>query len=462
MSRSVLEMKGMPADVEMEKLILGSILQDGARFPEIASALDANDFALEKHRRIFVRMADLDNGGKKIDHSTIAAELHRVDELEAVDGLSYLISLDDHLPRLANLDSYVDRVIEKSRLRKIATAAQHIMNRALMAQDTPDDILSGADAAMLDIRSSRNVKAAWKTPGMCIEQAPAGLKGIVEPVAAKGIQTPFYLLNDTLGGFRNGELILVAGRPSSGKSAISLQFAWHAVFRLNLEVALVTLEMPAESQVSRLIVQHGRLDAQRVKLGYTGAEERRRLSLAAADVQESMLWIDDRPGQTSSAIRRSVRELSSRRPIGMVIVDHLHLIRGSSVGRDDERTRFSRIADDLQILARDLNVPVLALAQCGRRCEDEGRAPGSPDLKESGKLEENADVIMFTYRPEMYQKFEAREDLRGVADLIITKNRNGPVGKVPLIFLGAQMRFENRAEDVPPGEGEENGQRLFN
>lgn len=455
-------MKAPPIDVESERLVLGSILLKGDRFPEIASALSVEDFGLEVHRRVFARMADLDQRGGKIDHSTVGSELMRVGELESVGGLSFLLELDERMPQFANLDAYVDRVIEKSRLRKIATAAQHIMNRALMAQDTPDEILSGADAAMLDIRTSRNVKAAWKTPGMCIEQAPAGLKGIVEPVAAKGIQTPFYLLNDTLGGFRNGELILIAGRPSHGKSAVALQFAWHAVFKLGIETALVTLEMPAEAQVSRLIVQHGRLDAQRVKLGYTGAEERRRLSLAAADVQESMLWIDDRPGQTSSAIRRSVRELSSRRPIGMVIVDHLHLIRGSSVGRDDERTRFSRIADDLQILARDLNVPVLALAQCGRRCEDEGRAPGSPDLKESGKLEENADVIMFTYRPEMYQKFEAREDLRGVADLIITKNRNGPVGKVPLIFLGAQMRFENKAEDVPPGEGEENGQRLFN
>lgn len=451
-------MKAPPIDVESERLVLGSILLKGDRFPEIASALSVEDFGLEVHRRVFARMADLDQRGGKIDHSTVGSELMRVGELESVGGLSFLLELDERMPQFANLDAYVDRVIEKSRLRKIATAAQHIMNRALMAQDTPDEILSGADAAMLDIRSSRNVKAAWKTPGMCIEQAPAGLRGIVEPKAATGIQTPFYRLNETLGGFRNGELIIVGGRPGHGKSSIALQFAWHTVFRLGIEVALVTLEMPVEAQVARLIVQHGHLDAQRVKLGYTGADERRRLSLAAADVQESMLWIDDRPGQTSSAIRRSVRELTSRRPIGMVIVDHLHLIQGD----EDQRKRFARIADDLQILARDLNVPVLALAQVGRKCEDEGRAPGSPDLKESGKLEENADVIMFAYRPEAYQRFEAREDLRGVADLIITKNRNGPVGKVPLIFLGAQMRFENKAEDVPPGEGEENGQRLFN
>lgn len=454
------ELKGFPISVDAERFVLGSILLNGARFPEIASALESDDFGLEAHRRIFTRISGLDRVGTKIDHVTVAEELMKFGELESVGGLGHIVSLEDGLPQISNLDAYVDMVIEKSRLRKIAYAAQHILNRAMGGSDGPDEILSGADASMLDIRKSRNSKAAWRTPGMCIEANPAGLKGIVEPKAAQGIQTPFYRLNDTLGGFRNGELIVLGGRPSHGKSACSLQFAWHAVFRLNLEVALVTLEMSAEAQVSRLIVQHGRLDAQRVKLGYTGADERRRLSLAASDVHGSMLWIDDRPGQTSSAVRRSIRELASRRPISMAIVDHAHLIAGD----EDPRKRLSRIADDMQILARDLNIPVILLAQVGRKCEEDGRPPASPDLKEAGKLEENPDVIMFAYRPEMYQKFQAREDLHGVADLIITKNRNGPVGTIPLVFLGSQMRFDNRVEDVPPGEGEEEhgNPRLFN
>jgi replicative DNA helicase len=442
-------MKGLPANIAVEKLVLGSILLCGARFPEIASALDDTDFALEKHRRIFARMRTLDDRGEKIDRVTIADDLNRTGELASVDGLSYLVSLDDGLPQISNLDSYIDILIQKSRLRRIAVAGQSIMNHAIAGTDSPDEVLAGADAALLGIRPSRNTKETWKTPGMEIADYPGGLKGLLDPEHSAGIQTPFAKLNEVTGGFRPQELILIAGRPSHGKSALALQFGWHAVKHQEIEVAYISLEMSRESITRRLISMHGRADLHRMRIGYLSFAERQRVSECAADVSQACLWIDERGGQTSASIRRSVRELCARRPIGMVIVDHLHLIRSSDFRGEDERKRFSRIADDLQALAKELNVPVLALAQLSRRCEEENRAPGMPDLKETGKLEENADLILCPYRPEMYHRNREKKELKGIAEIVIPKQRNGPIGSVYLVFTSSMSMFQNRTEDAP-------------
>lgn len=445
--------KGLPANLDAEKLILGSIALDGTRFPEIASALGVQDFALDRHRLIFGVFASLDDRGQKIDRMTAANELMTNGQLEAAGGLSYLSSLDDGMPTIPNLGSYVDILIEKSRLRRIAIAAQKIMNRALMSSDSADEILSGADAEMLDIRPSRNSKEIWKTPGMEIADYPGGLRALMFPQQSEGIKTPFPRLNEVTGGFRPQELILIAGRPSHGKSAVALQFAWHAVKEQGIEVAYISLEMSRASLTQRLIAIHGRSDLHRMRIGYLSADERQRVSRSASDVQESCLWIDERGGQTSSSIRRSVRELCMRRPIGMVIVDHLHLIRGTE---SDERTKFNRIADDLQTLAKELKIPVLALAQLSRRCEEENRAPGMTDLKETGKLEENADLILCPYRPEMYSKNRDKEELRGVAEIVIPKQRNGPIGSVPLTFIGGMSMFESATNEREQSGREEN------
>lgn len=439
-------LKGLPANIDAEKFVLGSILLDGARFPEIASALTDPDFALESHRQIFGAMVTLDGLGQKIDRVTVYNELNRIGAVESVGGLTYLVTLDDGLPHVPNLDSYVDILIEKSRLRRIAIAAQAIMERALTGVDTPDEIMSGADAAMLDIRPSRNSKEIWKTPGMEISDYPGGLKALLYPEHSTGIQTPFPRLNEVTGGFRPQELILIAGRPSHGKSAVALQFAWHAVKAQGVEVAYISLEMSRASLTQRLIAIHGRSDLHRMRIGYLTSNERARVSLSAHDVQEASLWIDERGSQTSASIRRSIRELCARRPIGMVVVDHLHLIRGTDT-RQDQRARFNQIADDLQCLAKDLDIPVLALAQLSRKCEEENRAPGMPDLKETGKLEENADLIICPYRPEMYHQNRDREDLKGIAELVITKQRNGPIGVVPLVFIGGMSMFQNVVQD---------------
>lgn len=434
--------KGLPANIDAERFVLGSIQLDDSRFVEVASTLHDADFALEKHRRIFAAMLALDLAGSKIDRVTLAEELMRRGELDSVDGLSYLCTLDDGLPHVANLDSYVDILVEKSRLRRIAIAAQGILNRAIDGTDTPDEILSGADAAMLDIRPSRNAVDIWQTPGQCIASVDGGLKGFLEPADATGILSPFPRLNESIGGFKPQQLIILAGRPSHGKSAAGLQLAWHAIQRHKIEVAYVSLEMSRESLTQRLIVMHGRADLHRLRLGYLTREEKSRLSMKAADVQDCGLWIDDRGGQTSASIRRSIRQLCSRRPIGMVFIDHLHLIR-SGEAREGIREQFSRIANDLQCLAKEINIPVVALAQCSRDCEKENRPPGMPDLKETGTLEENADLVLFAYRPEMYHRNREKDELKGVAEIIIAKQRNGPIGTVHLRFNGGMSMFES-------------------
>ncbi len=437
----------MNSAIEAEKFLIGSAMLDGARFPAIANTIEEQDFAIEKHRRIWRTMLDLDQAGSGIDRVTVATELHRTGKLESVDGVSYLASLDDGIPQIACLDSYLDLIIAASRLRKIAVAAKNIMDRAILGQETPDSILDAANSVFTGVRTARDTGSAWMTPGEVIESYPGGLRGIVTPsAAANGIQSPFPRLNDVIGGFRPEELILIAGRPSHGKSAVALSFAWHAAHNLQIESAYVSLEMSRPSLVQRFIAMHAKADLHRLRGGFLGTDERARISIAASDVQIAPIWIDDKGGQTSAGIRRSLKQLATRRPIGMVIIDHLHLIRGAD-GREDERQRFNRIADDLQNLAKEMKVPVLALAQCSRSCETELRAPGMADLKETGKLEENADVIIFAYRPQMYAKWRDRPELNGEAQLVVAKHRNGPVASVPMVFLSSQSRFETRAQD---------------
>ena len=438
----------LPTALDAERLVLGSLILDSMKFPAVANALNVSDFALEKHRVIWSAIEELDRHGERPDRVTVCSHLMRTGKLEVVDGMGYIMSLEDGMPLLPNLDGYLDLIIRTSRLRQLAITAQSIMDRALGGADTPEQVLEAAAASFNAVRSGRDESAIWSTPGKIIEDYPGGLRGIVAPVAdATGIATPFSNLSEMVGGFKPGELIILAGRPSHGKSSAAMSFSWHAAWKQKIEVAYVSLEMSRASLVQRFIAMHGRAELHRLRSGFLTVDERSKLSIAASDVQEAAIWIDDRGGQSSVGIRRSIRQLAQRRPIGMIVVDHLHLIRGTNP-REDERQRFNAIADDLQNLAKEMRVPVIALAQCSRKCEEESRTPGMSDLKETGKLEENADVIIFAYRPELYTKFRTREDLRGLAEFVVAKNRNGPVGTCRMVFIGPQARFDNRAQDV--------------
>jgi replicative DNA helicase len=435
--------KGLPSNLEAERFILGSIQNAGNdMFASCDTALSADDFALEKHRRIYSAMRGLDEAGQNIGRVEVANELIRLNQLESVDGLSYLTDLDTGLPLLASIDSYVRIVREKSILRQIALAAHNLMERALLADDDPAAILTHADSILASLMPDGSL-ASWENPGEIIRSYPGGLKSFITPSrGGTGVQLPWPIINSTLCGLQPGDLMLVSGRPSHGKSVAAMQLSYEAA-KSGHGVAYFSLEMSRESLVRRLISMVGKVDSQRMRLGYLNADERERVSLAASEIESLPIWIDNR-GYTTPAIRRALKSLRARREIGLVVVDHFHLIQ--SIGREEDRQRFARTADDFQRYAKEFNIPFVVLAQLNRKCEDENRAPGLSDLGETGKLEQNADIVMFTYRPEAYARNRNRDELRGHAEFIVAKQRNGPTGKVDMFF---RKEFQCFAEAHP-------------
>jgi replicative DNA helicase len=440
--------KGLPANIDAERFILGSVLLDDSRFVEIAGTVVQDDFALEKHRRIFTRMSELHERGERIDRVTVANELRRFNELESVDGLTYLVSLDDGLPQIPNLDGYIRILRDKATLRRIAMASQHLMNRALLAEEDPADILAGAEETLLRLGEARTERGLM-TPFEVIQNYQGGLNAFLDPSKRiKGISTGFTRLDEMTGGLHAGELIIVAARPSMGKTALALNIAWHVATRLFKPVAIFSLEMSQESLLTRMLCAAARVDSQRFRTGYLNEQERMKLRQAANQMVEAPLYVDDTAGANLMDMHAKLRRLqqSGQKP-GLVVVDYLQLM--SARGRSENRTQeVSQMSRGLKLLSKELDCPFLVLSQLSRAPETRqgDHRPQLSDLRESGSIEQDADVVGFIFREEVYNR--DREDLRGLAEFIVAKQRNGPVGTVNLVFLHSQTKFENRAEDT--------------
>jgi len=439
--------KGLPANIDAERFILGSVLLDDSRFIEIAGLLMADDFALEKHRRIYTRMIELHETGEKIDRVTLANQLLRYNELESVDGLSYLVSLDDGLPHIANLDSYIRIIRDKATLRRIALASQNLLNRALLAEEEPGTILAGAEETLLRLGETRTEKGLM-TPLEVIQNYEGGLNAFLDPSRrVKGISTGFTRLDEMTGGLHAGELIILAARPSMGKTAFALNICWHVATRLFHPVAIFSLEMSQESLLTRMLCAAARVDSQRFRAGYLNETERQKLRAAANQMVEAPIFIDDTAGVNLMDMHAKLRRLQQSGPLGLVIVDYLQLMSGR--GRFENRNaEVSAISRGMKLLAKEMNVPMLVLSQLSRAPETRqgDHRPQLSDLRESGSIEQDADLVGFIFRPEVYRRDD--ESLNGLAELIVAKQRNGPVGKVDLVFLHSMTKFENRAEDM--------------
>lgn len=440
--------KGLPTNVDAERFVLGSILLDESFFVQAAGTLEAGDFSLEKHRRIFRRMGDLQDRGEKIDRITVANELMKFNELEACDGLSYLVSLDDGLPQIPNIDSYIHIVKDKAVLRRIISASQHMMNRCLLGEEEPGEILAGAEETLLRLGDER-VKTGLLNPDQILRDYEGGISAFLDPSKRiKGISTGFTRLDEMTGGMHGGELLIVAGRPSMGKTALALNIAQHVALRNKQTVAVFSLEMSKESLLTRMLCAAARVDSQRFRAGYLTQEERRKLNQALHELVEAPLYIDDTAGLHLMDMHAKLRRLKSERgEIGLVIVDYLQLMNGR--GRFENRNQeVSALSRGMKLLAKELNVPVMVLSQLSRAVETRqgDHRPQLSDLRDSGSIEQDADVVGFIFREEVYSR--DREDLKGLAELIVAKQRNGPVGTVNLVFLHAQTKFENRAEDT--------------
>jgi len=370
-------------------------------------------------------------------------------QLESVDGVSYLVSLDDGLPQLSNLDGYVRIVKDKALLRRIIFASQKLINRCLLGEEDAEQILASGEETLLRLGEDR-ATSALASPGQIIEEFEGGFNAFLDPShRIKGLSTGFLKLDELTGGLHPGELIILAARPSMGKTALALNIAQHAATQANLRktVAVFSLEMSKESLLTRMVCAAARVDQQKFRAGYLNREERRRLQIAANDLVEAPLYIDDTAGANLMDIHAQLRRLQAERGLDLVVIDYLQLMSGR--GRFENRNQeVSALSRGLKLLAKELRVPLLVLSQLNRAPETRpgDHVPQLSDLRESGSIEQDADLVLFIFREESYKP--NREDLRGLADLIIAKQRNGPIGKVKLAFLREYTRFENLAQDL--------------
>jgi replicative DNA helicase len=445
--------QALPDNLDAERFVLGAIMSSDTAFLQVAGTLTPEDFSLEKHKRIFLRMEDLHERGEKIDRVTLANELMKHGQLQSVDGLSYLVSLDDGLPQLHNLESYVSIVKEKSLLRRIISVSHDVINRCLTSEEDPKQILGAFEESLMKL-SDVQAKNSLASPAHIVTEYEGGINAFLDTSRRlKGLSTGFLKFDEMTGGLREGELFILAGRPAMGKTALALNIAQHIATNPKdpKAVAIFSLEMSKESLLTRLICTSARVDQQRFRAGYLNEDERKLLRNAMYRLIESPLFIDDSAGTNLMDVHSKLRRIQAEHDLGLVVIDYLQLMQGR--GRFENRVQeISSLSRGLKLMSKDLRVPFLVLSQLSRAPETRmgDHRPMLSDLRESGSIEQDADIVAFIFREEVYRP--DKESLKGVAELILSKQRNGPTGRVKLAFLNRYTKFENLATDT--GEDE--------
>lgn len=451
--------RGMPASLEAERSILGAILLDNFAYTQAASSLKPDDFSLESHRRIYQRMMDLQESGRAIDLITLSEELSRYKEVESVGGIAYLSSLTDGLPHRANIEHYVAIVRDKAMLRGVINAAQGAIAQALEQQDTGVDVLGSLEGELFRLSESR---AGRDFVGIrqIVKESFGSIDALYERgQRVTGLETHFVDLDDRTSGLQKSDLVILAARPSMGKTSLAMNMAENAAVKDKKIVAMFSLEMSRESLLLRLLCSQARVDAHKLRTGFLSREDYNKLVEGLGRLADAPIFIDDTPGINVSEMRAKCRRLQHQQQgLDLVIVDYLQLMSGTPMagGRKYEnRTQeVSAISRGLKMLAKELQVPVIALSQLSRAPETRGTGDHRPqlsDLRESGSIEQDADLVMFIFREEVYVKDDP--SLEGIAELIIAKQRNGPIGTVKLAFIKSSTRFENYAAEPSPEEG---------
>jgi replicative DNA helicase len=445
-----------PQSVDAEECVLGAILLDNTALDRVMELIGGDDFYREAHRRIYRSMLGLAERSEPVDIITLAEALQAGGELSDVGGRAFLADLADRVPTAANVGHYAKIVREKALLRQLITTATSIAARGYEQSHDVKELLDRAEQDIFSI-SDRDLKPAFVRIDSLLTETFKTIDRLHEQKqSVTGVPTGYIDLDRLLAGLQPSDLIIVAGRPSMGKTAFCLNIAEHAGLRAEVGVAIFSLEMSKEQLAMRMLCSEARVDLARVRTGHLMNREFQELAEAAARLSYAPIYIDDTPAVSVLELRAKARRLS-RDPatkLGLVIVDYLQLMR-SSEGKDSREQEISEISRSLKALAKELHVPVIALSQLNRQVES--RNPPKPrlsDLRESGAIEQDADVIAFIYREEVYVE---DTDKRGVAEIIVAKQRNGPIGHVELTFLREFTRFENREvvpdEDAPQAGG---------
>ena len=430
-----------PHNIEAEQSVLGSILLKDKGFLQVNEYISAPDFYRESHRIIFGAMVELFDRSEPQDMLTLTSYLSDTNQLESVGGASYLATLTHTVPVTANIESYARIIRQKSVLRNLINASSDIAQRCFEEQDDIDQLVDEAEQAIFEIAGNKSATEFTSLRAIIPESFKTVEKLYERKELITGIPTGYSELDKMTAGLQPSDLIILAGRPSMGKTALALNIAQHAALVDKTGVAIFSLEMSKDQLAMRLLSSVGRIDSQKIRTGRLQNEDWPHLSRAAGMLSEAPIHIDDTPALSIPEMRSKMRRLASHNDIGLILVDYLQLMRGRiSENRTQEISDISR---SLKALAKEHDVPVLALSQLNRGLESRtDKRPMMSDLRESGAIEQDADVICFIYRDEVYNKNEDNPD-KGIAEIIIGKQRNGPTGVTRLFFKKEYTMFEN-------------------
>jgi replicative DNA helicase len=433
-----------PQNLEAEQSVLGGLLLDNFALNTVLELLETSDFYSEAHRKIFSSVVELSNRNEPCDLITLSNILKDQKRIEQVGGTAYLASLVDNVPSAVNIAYYAKIIKEKSVLRRLIGTATEILNKSYDAGMDIDSVLDEAEHAIFEISENKIRPSFYPIRDIIKDSFKTIERLYAKKELVTGVATGFDKIDDITSGLQKSDLIIIAGRPSMGKTAFALNIAQYAALEIGVPVAIFSLEMAKEQLATRMLAAEARVDSQRLRKGFLGETDWPKLTTAAGRLSEAPIYIDDTPAITAIEMKAKSRRLKAENGLGLIILDYLQLMRGNS-SRDSREQEISEISRSLKALAKELSVPVIALSQLNRKVEDRtSRRPQMADLRESGAIEQDADLIAFIYRDEVYNRSDDNPE-KGIAEIIIGKQRNGPTGTVRLAFQEKYTRFENLA-----------------
>ena len=437
-----------PQNLDAERGVLGSLLLDPVLCDEVALILRAEDFYADAHRKLYHHMITMHGEGGRLDTTLLVERLRQAGDLEAVGGTAFLAEILQAVPVAAHATYYARIVRDKSTLRSLIHASTEILRDAYDPTHNPRELVGRAEEKIFAVHDERSAEQVANMHDVLVD-AFAHIDHRLKHGGATGIPTGFNDFDSLTGGLHDSELVILAARPSMGKTALATNIADHVAVESNVTTLMVSLEMARLELAQRMLCSRGRIDGHKFRAGYLSSEDREDLVKASAELSKAPLFIDDSPSRTVTEIAATARRLKRRNQLGLVVIDYLQLIEPENPS-DPRQEQVAKIARRLKGLARELKVPVLCLAQLNRQAEvTKDNRPRMSHLRESGAIEQDADVVMFVHREEYYMsREEARErDLVGKAELIVAKQRNGPTDDVKLTWRQEYTRFENRAVD---------------
>lgn len=435
-----------PNDVESEQAVIGSMLTDKEAVSAAIEVLKPEDFYREDNRTIFEAILNLYGRSEPIDIITLKSELSSMGKFEAVGGLEYIAELPDKVPTTANVEQYIKIVEEKSVLRNLIKTANEIITLGYDQTQEVDGIIDGAEKKIFEVMQKKNQKGYTPIKDILVETFTELEQLYNQKQRITGIPTGFSDLDFRTSGLHNSDLILVAARPAMGKSAFALNIATNAAVRAKVPVAIFSLEMSKEQMTSRILCSEAMVDSNKVRTGKIDDEEWSKLAAASGELSEANIYIDDTPGISIMEIRAKCRKMKIEKNIGLVVIDYLQLVQGSGKRGGSREQEIAEISRSLKILAKEINVPVIALSQLSRAPEQRpDHRPMLSDLRESGSIEQDADIVMFLYRDEYYHP---DSDRKNIGEVIIAKNRHGETGSVELVWLGEIQKFADKSREM--------------